>query len=221
VQLSSKSSSVRLFTVVLAVAFSFPLTGQTNPTSLIKHANVGVTLPIVHIKNFGQINENYFRGAQPEGQDYNDLATLGVKTVINLINDEKGEEVATVQRMGMKYVHIPMTTGTPPTSDQIKQFLSLVEDPANQPVFVHCVGGKHRTGVMTAIYRMTENGWNADLAFKEMKQYKFGADFLHPEFKNFVYHYQPDHARTAATAGPATTHASPNSSARFNGSGAR
>lgn len=208
-QFSGKSSSVRLLAALLAVAFSFPLTGQTNPTSSIKHANV---LPSVHIKNFGQINENYYRGAQPEGQDYNDLASLGVKTVINLINDEKGEEVATVQRMGMKYVHIPMTTGTPPTPDQIKQFLSLVEDPANQPVFVHCVGGKHRTGVMTAIYRMTENGWNADQAFKEMKQYKFGADFLHPEFKNFVYHYQPDPTRTAINAKPTNTNARPVSS---------
>ena len=208
-QLSVKSSSVRLFTAVLAIAFSFPLTGQTNPISSIKHANVA--LPSVHIKNFGQINENYYRGAQPEGQDYDNLKALGVKTVINLIKDEKGDEGAMVQGMGMKYVHIPMTTGTPPTSDQIKQFLSLVEDPANQPVFVHCVGGKHRTGVMTAVYRMTEDGWNADQAFKEMKQYKFGADFLHPEFKNFVYHYQPDHTRTATNAAPASTNASPNS----------
>jgi tyrosine-protein phosphatase SIW14 len=211
-QFSGKSSSVRLFAAVLAVAFSFPLIGQTNPTSSIKHANVA--LPSVHIKNFGQINENYYRGAQPEGQDYNDLASLGVKTVINLIKDEKGEEVSTVQRMGMKYVHIPMTTGTPPTSAQIKQFLSLVEDPANQPVFVHCVGGKHRTGVMTAVYRMTEDGWNSDQAFREMKQYKFGADFMHPEFKDFVYHYQPDHTHTATTVSPANTDVNANGAAR-------
>ena len=208
-QFSGKSSSVRLFAAVLAVACSFPLTGQTTPTSSIKHANVA--LPSIHIKNFGQINENYYRGAQPEGQDYNDLASLGVKTVINLIKDEKGEEVATVQRMGMKYVHIPMTTGTAPTPDQIKQFLSLVEDPANQPVFVHCVGGKHRTGVMTAVYRMTEDGWNSDQAFREMKQYKFGADFLHPEFKSFVYHYQPDRTRTATNAEATNTNAGPKS----------
>jgi hypothetical protein len=35
-----------------------------------------------------------------------------------------------------------------------------------------------------------------------MKQYKFGADFLHPEFKNFVYQYQP--RRTRASAGDNT-----------------
>jgi hypothetical protein len=44
---------------------------------------------------------------------------------------------------------------------------------------------------MTAVYRMTHHGWTGAQAFKEMKQYKFGADFLHPEFKKFVYEYRP------------------------------
>jgi tyrosine-protein phosphatase SIW14 len=74
----------------------------------------------------------------------------------------------------------------------VAQFLSLVDDAARQPVYVHCVGGRHRTGVMTAVYRMTGEGWSADKAFAEMKQYKFGADFLHAEFKQFVYGYHAD-----------------------------
>ena len=65
---------------------------------------------------------------------------------------------------------------------------------------MHCVGGRHRTGVMTAAYRMSEDGWTADRAFKEMKDFKFGADFLHSEFKDFVYGYQPQRAVVAATA---------------------
>ena len=85
-----------------------------------------------------------------------------------------------------------MTTRTVPTPAQLAQFLGLVNDPAAQPVYVHCVGGRHRTGVMTAIYRMTHDGWSGDRAFKEMKQFKYGADFLHPEFKEFVYSYRPE-----------------------------
>jgi protein tyrosine/serine phosphatase len=99
---------------------------------------------------------------------------------------------------GMKYVQIPMTTHQPPTSAQLAQFLQIVNDPASQPVFVHCVGGRHRTGVMTAVYRITNEGWTGDQAFKEMKQYKYGADFLHSEFKAFVYDY-------SAVAGTATS----------------
>jgi hypothetical protein len=43
---------------------------------------------------------------------------------------------------------------------------------------------------MTALYRMTREGWTADRAFKEMKQYRYGPDFLHPEFKRFIYGYR-------------------------------
>ena len=80
-----------------------------------------------------------------------------------------------------------MTTREQPKTAELTEFLSIVNDPANQPVYVHCVGGRHRTGVMTAAYRMTHDGWSSDQAFAEMKRYRFGADFLHPEFKQFVY----------------------------------
>jgi protein tyrosine phosphatase (PTP) superfamily phosphohydrolase (DUF442 family) len=153
----------------------------------------------VAIDNFGRVNDNYFRGAQPEGSDYGSLAALGVKTVINLIGDDiDPAEASLVARNGMTYVHIPMSTRVAPTKDELATFLGVVNDPARQPVYVHCVGGKHRTGVMTAVYRMTQDRWTPDQAFREMKQYKFGAAFLHPEFKRFVYAYRTDSAPAMA-----------------------
>ena len=147
----------------------------------------------IHIDNFGRVSSNYFRGAEPDDEEYASLAALGIKTVIDLrSNDVDTGDRLLVERAGMKYVRIPMTTHEPPTRAVIEQFLRIVDDPENQPVYVHCVGGRHRTGVMTAVYRMTRDGWTADQAFKEMKTYKFGADFLHPEFKKFVYAYRPD-----------------------------
>ena len=83
-----------------------------------------------------------------------------------------------------------------PTTAQLAHFFDIVNDPANQPVYVHCVGGRHRTGVMTAAYRITRDAWTSEQAFKEMKQYKFGADFLHLEFKAFISGY---HTAPAAT----------------------
>jgi uncharacterized protein (TIGR01244 family) len=149
-------------------------------------------LPKIHIDNFGRVSANYFRGAEPDDAEYGNLASLGIKTVIDLRSDDVDQEdELLVERAGMKYVQIPMTTRVAPTQANIDQFLQIVESAENLPVYVHCVGGKHRTGVMTAIYRMTHEGWTADRAFKEMKQYKFGPDFLHPEFKKFVYGFQP------------------------------
>ena len=148
------------------------------------------TIPTIGIDNFGRVNNTYYRGAQPDGRDYTDLAALGVKTVIDLQQDGLATERQLVESAGMNFFRIPMTTRKAPTSDDLSKFLQLVNDPANQPVYVHCAGGRHRTGVMTAVYRMTHDGWNSEQAFKEMKQYNFGADFLHPEFKQFVYGYR-------------------------------
>jgi tyrosine-protein phosphatase SIW14 len=184
----------RVYTAVLLVA------------ALASTASASANLSQVRIDNFGRVNDNYYRGAQPEGRDYTDLAAIGVKTLVNLASDdaEPGER-AMAEHAGMRYFQIPMTTHQPPTDTQLAEFMRIVNDPANQPVYVHCVGGRHRTGVMTAAYRMSEEGWTADRAFKEMKDFKFGADFLHAEFKDFVYDYQPQHAVVAAAAQKAAT----------------
>lgn len=182
----------RRYTAALLVAFSFasPAAGQTDSNQLASKTAI-VDVSRIRIGNFGRVSSNYYRGAQPEGPDYVDLAALGVKMVINLTSDDADpHEPMMVERAGMKYLAIPMTTHLPPTTAQLAQFLGVVNDAASLPVYVHCVGGKHRTGVMTAVYRMTQDGWTADQAFNEMKQYKFGADFLHPEFKKFVYNHR-------------------------------
>jgi uncharacterized protein (TIGR01244 family) len=202
-KLARTLAAISLFTF----SFILPAAAQHGgiQTSAVASAAVNAA-PKIQIDNFGRVSPTYYRGAQPMGGDYADLAALGVKTVINLTSDDaQADEQQLVEKAGMKYLQIPMTTRTAPTTDELKQFLAVVNDSATGPVYVHCVGGKHRTGVMTAAYRMTSSGWNADQAFKEMKQYKFGADFLHPEFKKFVYGFQPAPqpalaANTSATA---------------------
>ena len=155
-------------------------------------SSTAVAVPAVHIDNFGQINAHYYRGGQPEARDYADLAALGVRTIVNLTSDDaQAEEPARAKQNGLQYFQIPMTTHQAPTAAQMQEFLAIVDDPANQPVYVHCVGGRHRTGVMTAVYRMTNDGWTSAQAFAEMKKYQFGMDFLHPEFKKFVYEFRP------------------------------
>jgi len=187
------------FALTSAIALS-PIAG----TAAEKNTSASGSLvrPRINIDNFGQVNANYFRGAQPDGRDYKDLAALGVKMVIDLQRDFDPAEQKLVEAAGMKFHRIGMSTRIAPTKEQLTSFLKLVNDPANQPVYVHCAGGRHRTGVMTAAYRITHDKWNAEQAFKEMKQFKFGADFLHPEFKQFVYayHVEPESVAPAVLA---------------------
>jgi protein tyrosine phosphatase (PTP) superfamily phosphohydrolase (DUF442 family) len=153
----------------------------------------------IRIDNFGKINDNYFRGAQPKARDYADLSAMGIKTVLDLQKDGPSDEPGLVRRAGMQFYRIPMTTSVAPTEAQIAQFFKIVNDPANQPVFVHCAGGRHRTGTMTALLRMTQDGWNADRAYSEMKRFHFEGFLDHPVLRRFVYAYKP----VPATAPPA------------------
>ena len=148
-------------------------------------------LSAIRIDNFGVVNDHYYRGAQPTSADYPDLAALGVKTVIDLTRDGRDDEKGLVEAAGMKFVRIPLTTTEAPAGMAVTQFLALVTDPANQPVYVHCQGGRHRTGTMTAIYRMTQEGWTPARAYDEMKQYRFEGFPGHPELKKFVLGYRP------------------------------
>ena len=192
---------LRPYTAVLVLALSLGPAAAYDAAAAPHSSTAAVAS--IHIDNFGRIDSTYYRGAQPVGHDYADLAALGMKTVVNLTSDDaSADEKTLTEGAGMTYFQIPMTTRVPPTTAQLTEFLGIVNDPARQPVYVHCVGGRHRTGVMTAAYRITHDGWSAEQAFKEMKDYKFGADFLHPEFKQFVYGYRPDTLRAAAA--PAT-----------------
>ncbi|HSB11436.1 MAG TPA: tyrosine-protein phosphatase [Blastocatellia bacterium] len=146
--------------------------------------------PGIAIKNFGCVNETYYRGAQPEGKDYLALASLGIKTVIDLEREGEANEQSMVESNGMKFFRLPMDTTSRPDVETVDRFLGLVNDPANQPVFVHCHGGRHRTGVMTAIYRLTHDRWTPEQAYGEMKQYEFGKGFGHGALKDYVYAYE-------------------------------
>jgi protein tyrosine/serine phosphatase len=99
----------------------------------------------------------------------------------------------------MRFYRIPLTTSDRPSETAVSQFLKLVNDPGNWPVFVHCQGGRHRTGVMTAVYRMTIDGWNANRAYDEMKQYHFEGFPGHPVFKSFVFDYYTELNQTRQT----------------------
>jgi protein tyrosine/serine phosphatase len=148
-----------------------------------------VAVSNIKIKNFGQMDERFYRGAQPKEKDYKDLAALGVKTVIDLRDEPTDYEKPAVEALGMRYVNIPMSDKQYPKEEQITAFLKLVDDPATGKFYVHCAGGRHRTGVMGAVYRFTRYHWNFDQVYKEMKDYDFYTRWGHGEMKKYVEDY--------------------------------
>jgi protein tyrosine/serine phosphatase len=161
----------------------------------------------IKIKNFGQMDERFYRGAQPKEEDYKDLKALGVKTVIDLREDSESYEKRDVEALGMRYVNIPMGDKEYPKLEQVNEFLRLVDNPSTGKFFVHCAGGRHRTGVMGAAYRFNHYHWNFDQVYSEMKEYDFYTRFGHGKMKDFVQDYwqQIQAKQTTAPASATTT----------------
>jgi protein tyrosine/serine phosphatase len=143
----------------------------------------------IRIENFGKVNERFYRGSLPKQPDYNALAALGVKTVISLRHrpDERVRQSA--ELAGMRYINLPMNVRRYPPADLAPRFLALVNDPQSWPVYVYCHGGRHRTGVMTAIYRMAVEGWDVQRAYAEMRRYGFYKRWGHGPLKAYVFDY--------------------------------
>jgi protein tyrosine/serine phosphatase len=166
----------------LALMFAVALLCASQATAQNEHSNI-------RIKNFGQMDERFYRGAQPKENDYGALAALGVKTVIDLQTEPKPYEKPAVEALGMRYVNIPMSDKDYPKMEQINRFLQLMNDPATGKVYVHCAGGRHRTGVMGAVYRFNKYHWNYEQVYSEMKQYDFYTRWGHGDMKKFVEDY--------------------------------
>jgi len=159
---------------------------QTTDTPGAVSATAKKDFSNVKIGNFGQMDERFFRGAQPLESDYQSLKDLGVNTVIDLRNDPMAYEKGAVEALGMKYVNIPMSGWKSPQQADIDTFLALVKNPDTGKFFVHCKAGIHRTGVIGAAYRYTTDGWNYDQVYKEMKDYNYSSGLVHGALGSFV-----------------------------------
>jgi len=161
------------------------------------------TFPNIKIGNFGQMDENYYRGAQPQPEDYKSLADLGIKTIIDLRNDPTDYEKKDAEAVGIKYINLPMSGWKTPDDEDVAQFLKIANDPATGKFYVHCKAGIHRTGITAAVYRMTKYGWDYDTAYKEMKNYNFSSGLVHGALKSYVKNYSEKLQKSKASAAKA------------------
>jgi tyrosine-protein phosphatase SIW14 len=143
----------------------------------------------IQIKNFGQMDDRFYRGAQPKEEDYQSLAALGIKTIVDLRDDPKEYAKRIAESLGMNYINIPMSDKDYPSDAAIEQFLKLAADQDSGKFYVHCAGGRHRTGVIGAVYRYNFYNWDYDQVYKEMKDYDYYSRWGHGDMKKYVQDY--------------------------------
>jgi protein tyrosine/serine phosphatase len=189
--ITTKRSCLSVLFAVVSLVLAFQISAVSQE---VQQADTST----VKIKNFGQMDDRFFRGAQPKENDYQQLAALGIKTIIDLQENTKEYEKRNAEALGMKYINIPMSDKDYPESAKIQEFLKLVDDPSTGKFFVHCAGGRHRTGVMGAVYRFNRYNWNYDQVYAEMKKYDFYSRWGHGDMKKFVQDYAANLLRQAS-----------------------
>ncbi|MCI0659871.1 MAG: tyrosine-protein phosphatase [Acidobacteria bacterium] len=192
--------SLVIFMTAVTVAGSNDKTDGGN-----KNASGSENRGEVEVENFGKVTDFFYRGAQPKEDEYNQLAAIGVKTIIDLRNDPKDYAQSLTERAGLKYINFPMNDKSYPATDAASKFLELVKNEENWPVYVHCAGGRHRTGAMAAVFRMTIQGWDINRAYEEMKTYDFYTRWGHKAMKQFVFDYYREINGKRGETSPAQT----------------
>jgi len=130
------------------------------------------------LSNFAQISEVLYRGAQPTPEGFKRLERLGIKTVVNLrAYGSDSRRMRKAEHCALNYVHLRCRAWLP-SSKKLARFIRILRDPANQPVFVHCLHGSDRTGLAVGAYRIIEQDWKAEDAAAELHAFGFHRRFF-------------------------------------------
>ena len=154
-----------------------PTSGTKNTNSVpTSSASPHLTGPLpTSITNFAQVTPFLLRGARPTQLDIKQLAAAGVKSILSLeeyvfADDAMTQEQQWSQAAGIQLLRVPMNGVTTPSVSDVLKAYNMVNTPANQPIFVHCLHGSDRTGLVIGAYRIKSQGWTPDAALDEMYQ---------------------------------------------------
>jgi protein tyrosine phosphatase (PTP) superfamily phosphohydrolase (DUF442 family) len=179
----------------LAQSFAAVSNAPANPGALAQK------IALAGVPNAGKINDFLLRGAQPSNQGLAELKKLGVTTVVNLRGwgHEVESERKQAESLGLRYVNIPVSGWSPPSDEQVAQFLALLRSSPGQRIFVYCKYGEDRSAVMMAVYRIAENYWTAEQAIQEMNFFGFHYHW-HRSMVSFVRKFSANFASDPAFA---------------------
>jgi protein tyrosine/serine phosphatase len=148
------------------------------------------------LKNFGVVEPGkLYRGEEP---DESDIAALisqyHVQTFIDLRDRDAGDkpetdEASWVQRHQsgtLIYKRLPAQAQKPDSVlTQYREYTKLLASgDIREPVFVHCHGGRDRTGVFVACYQISHDRLTPKQAYDEMMAY--GQNWFVPAPRSFV-----------------------------------
>jgi protein tyrosine/serine phosphatase len=158
-----------------------------------------VPISLEGVPNLHRISESLYRSEQPTALGMKNLEKFGVRTVINLRffnNDKKEVEGTSLRTERVKILTWDID------DEHVVEVMRLLRNPDNGPYLIHCQHGADRTGLMSAMYRVLEQGWTVDDALAELTDGGYGYHSVWTNILRYVRGADLDRLR-AAIAAPA------------------
>ena len=139
------------------------------------------------VRNYTRVDATVACGGATPPEAMGDLKRLGFTSVINFRTaQEEGADIEASQTAaadaGLKYFHIPFRA---PSPENVEEFLVVVADTSNQPVYIHC-GSANRVGAMWFIKRVKLDGWNDARAMQEAETIGLRSEALKEFARGYV-----------------------------------
>jgi uncharacterized protein (TIGR01244 family) len=124
------------------------------------------------IRNYTKVDASIGCAGATDPNAMTAIAARGYKAVLNLREaDEDGAQIpeskAAAEAAGLRFIHVPFK-GSAPEDAVADEFLKVVTNTANQPLFINC-GSANRVGAMWLIKRMLVDHWPQERAVEEAK----------------------------------------------------
>ena len=123
------------------------------------------------IYNWHRLDDRITTSGQPTEQQLGDIGALGVRHIVNLglHTHEKAlpDEAASVARLGMTYIDIPVDFQNP-TDQDFNEFCTVMDELKEVPVHVHCIANA-RVSAFFYRYRRDVLGMDEARARAEME----------------------------------------------------
>src|SRR5690242_11990670 len=123
------------------------------------------------IYNWRRLDDRITTSGQPTEAQLADIHALGVQYVVNLglHTHEKAlpDEAASVRRLGMTYIHIPVDFQNP-TDQDFEQFCAAMAPLKDVPVHIHCIAN-YRVSAFMCRYRRDVLGMDERQARADME----------------------------------------------------
>ncbi len=163
----------QLILSVLLISFLFSCEKDQIPSDAVKDYVPPETSVVDAQFNFHLVTPGVWRSSQPDSNALAKMKYHGLKTIINLRGDKQNEieEKKLADDLGLKFYSFPMDSRKEQDPEYLEEILEAVTDSANQPVLVHCLGGKDRTGLIIGLYKKQYLNIPVDEIEKEMVIY--------------------------------------------------